>query len=92
MMYDKNELKRAQKQRGKYVVKQKEETDYTANAVEWIKLAVDHGSKRKSIFLMAGTIVCSFFPGLDENQFLYYRDSEPRLASHLTIVEILDPV
>ena len=49
MMYDKHELKSAQKKRVKYVVKSKDdaETDYTANAVQWIKLAIDHASKRK---------------------------------------------
>ena len=41
---------------------------------------------------MTGVIICSFFPGLDENQFMYYREGDKRLASPLTIVENLDPI
>ena len=58
-----------------------------------MKIALEHGAQRKTIFSIAGVIVSKFFPQMDHQIFLYFREQDIRLQGNtLTIVENLDPI
>ena len=73
---------------------QKEGVDKADLAKSWLKLALEHGARRKAIFSIAGVIVAKFFfPELDQNLFLYFREQDIRLVGNCqTIIENLDSI
>ena len=92
MMYGQITEKRDQNKRLQFLIV-KEGVDKAEQAKSWLKMALEHGAQRKAIFLIAGTIVAKFFPQLDHEIFLFFREQDIRLAGNsMTIVENLDPI
>lgn len=61
------------------------------NAQKWLKSAAEFAAHRKRIFKLAGHIVCTFFRGLDTDQFISFREQDNRVDPR-TIIEYLDPI